>query len=84
METAISSYGIYGGKSGAGAVFILVLRFSPVNIIPPWPSKLGMKNRPVDGQSPGTVVHHIDINMANGKLIVRNLYSSKYFEQTDH
>jgi hypothetical protein len=71
-------------REALGQVFILVLRFSPVDIIPPWPSRLGMKDRPVDGQSQGTAVHHIDINMANGKLIVRNLYFSKYFEQTDH
>jgi hypothetical protein len=35
VRSQISPYEIYGGQSGTGSVFHRVLRFCPVNIIPP-------------------------------------------------
>ena len=35
VRSWVSPCGIFGGKSGTGQVFPLVLRFSPVNSIPP-------------------------------------------------
>jgi hypothetical protein len=52
-------------KGVLGQVFICVIRFSPVNIIPPWLSILiiwVMKKKPVGGRSSKTEFHAIDMN----------------------
>jgi hypothetical protein len=60
-----------------GQVFIRVLMFSPVNIIPPWLSmliyRLGMNNRPVGGSSADTWTHLIDVNNIASKNISQHL-----------
>jgi hypothetical protein len=43
-------------KEAMGQVFLRVLKFSPVNIIPPW-----MNNMPVGVRSSEILSHHIDM-----------------------
>jgi hypothetical protein len=38
VRSQVSPRGINGGQSGAGIGFYRVIRFYPVNIIPPWHS----------------------------------------------
>jgi hypothetical protein len=40
VHVRVSSRVIYGGQSGSGTDFLRILRYSPVNIIPPWLSIL--------------------------------------------
>jgi hypothetical protein len=55
-----------------GQVYLRVLRFSPVNIIPPSLSvlvyRLGMNNRPIGGRSSETSSHPIDMNNNNNNI----------------
>jgi hypothetical protein len=54
-------------------VFVRVLLFSPVNIVPPWLSMLiyhlGMNNRPAGGRSSETSSHPIDMMIINNTLL---------------
>jgi hypothetical protein len=40
LHVWVSPYGICGGKVALGQVFLQVLQFSPISIIPPWLSIL--------------------------------------------
>jgi hypothetical protein len=50
----VSPCGISGGRNNIETVFIRVLLFAPVSVIPPWLSILiwGMNNRSVGGRNP--------------------------------
>jgi hypothetical protein len=65
---------ICGGQSDSGTGFVRVLRFSHVNVIPPWLSTpiyhLGMINKPVGGRSSDTQSHSIDMNNSNKHIVV--------------
>jgi hypothetical protein len=55
-----SACGICGGQSGTGTVFLWILQFFAVSVIPSWVSIL-TNNRPVGGRSSETSLY-IDMN----------------------
>jgi hypothetical protein len=70
-------------KVALGQVFLQVLQFSPVNIIPPWLSiTLWMNNRPVGGHSLETWSYPIymnDMNKCRSATSMSEIISDKVF-----